>query len=100
MMPVGPQPEPGIFDNRVRVPGINFLATTPSPTKEQWSTRDYWTRVSGEMHEAYHGICMYSCHWIPHDTGSKTIEHFKPKSTYPSDAYEWTNYRVVCGTLN
>ncbi len=100
MMHVDAQPEPEIFPGRVREPGNQFLAVIPNPTAKQWSTRNYWTRVSGEMHKAYCGICMYSCHWIPFDTGSKTIEHFLPKTTYPREAYEWSNYRLVCGTLN
>lgn len=28
------------------------------------------------------------------------MEHFKPKSRYVEDAYEWSNYRYVCSTLN
>jgi len=100
MMHVDPKPEPVDFDSGVRAPGNQFLAATPNPTTEQWASRDYWTRVGGEMHKCYSGICMYSCHWIPYDTGSRTIEHFKPKNAYPSEAYEWSNYRLVCGTLN
>jgi hypothetical protein len=100
MMHVDPQPEPGLFHDRVRVPGNGFLDATPHPTEKQWSSRNYWTRVSREMHVSYGGICMYSCHWIPHDTGSKTIDHFRPKDTHPRDAYEWSNFRLVCGTLN
>ena len=52
------------------------------------------------LHQAYGGICGYSCHWIPYDTGADTVEHFKPKSKYPKDAYEWKNYRLVCQLLN
>ncbi len=53
-----------------------------------------------DLHDAYGGICAYSCHWIPYDTGAKTVEHFKPKVRYPQDAYEWDNYRLVCNALN
>jgi hypothetical protein len=56
--------------------------------------------VLAELHDAYGGICAYSCHWIPYDTGADTVEHFRPKDTYPGDAYEWSNYRLVCATLN
>ena len=52
------------------------------------------------MHNSYKGICAYSCHWIPYDTGADTVEHFFPKDTYPQRAYEWSNYRLVCSTLN
>lgn len=53
-----------------------------------------------ELHTAYRGICAYSCHWIPYDTGADTVEHFKPKSRYPARAYDWSNYRLVSSTLN
>jgi hypothetical protein len=28
------------------------------------------------------------------------VEHFLSKKHYPKRAYEWSNYRLVCGTLN
>ena len=67
---------------------------------KQWSTHSYWREVGPELHDAYAGICAYSCHWIPYDTGADTVEHFLPKDTYPTEAYEWNNYRLVCATLN
>ena len=33
-------------------------------------------------------------------TGSRTVDHFAPKSKHPDLAYEWSNYRLVCGTMN
>ncbi|MDT7531018.1 hypothetical protein OVY29_20340 [Sphingopyxis sp. SE2] len=42
----------------------------------------------------------YTCHYIPKDTGSDTVEHFTPKSVNPALAYEWSNFRLVCGRLN
>jgi hypothetical protein len=91
---------PDIFEDRVRKPGRKFLATCPKPTQKQWNTYSYWRRVLRELHTAYGGICGYSCHWIPYDTGADTVEHFRPKSLYPDDAYEWRNYRLVCQLLN
>ncbi len=100
MMRVMLQPEPSTFPAKVRRPGTAFLSQTPHPTAAQWRTRNYWVRVLPEMHEAYGGICSYSCHWIPLDTGARTIEHFVAKTTAPRLAYEWSNYRLVCSTLN
>jgi len=34
------------------------------------------------------------------DTGGDSVEHFLAKSTHPSLAYDWSNYRLVCQTLN
>ncbi|MET0405047.1 MAG: hypothetical protein ABW123_21705, partial [Cystobacter sp.] len=100
MIPVTPQPEPVSFDTQVRQPGMAFLAKVPRPSKADWKGHEHWRDASKEMHTAYSGICAYSCHWIPHDTGWKTIEHFLPKANYPALAYEWSNFRLVCGVLN
>lgn len=100
MIRINEQPEPAIFDARVRKPGQLFLRSYSRPTQKQWSTHSYWRRVLSSLHSAYGGICSYSCHWIPFDTGADTVEHFRPKSKYPRDAYEWKNYRLVCQLLN
>ena len=99
MIPVALQPEPAHFHKRVKQPGQQFLERTPAPIKN-WKNHEYWKRILGDLHTAYNGICAYSCHWIPCDTGSRTVEHFKPKELYPQEAYRWENYRLVCGTLN
>ena len=52
------------------------------------------------MHEAYMGICAYTCHWIAYDTGTATIDHFVAKTIEPGLAYEWSNYRLACGRMN
>lgn len=100
MIHIDPQPEPETFDTLVRQPGQRFLARTPNPTRKQWDSHSYWRKTLALLHDLYGGICAYSCHWIPYDTGADTVEHFLPKSTYPQQAYEWGNYRLVCATLN
>lgn len=100
MIRVELQPEPANFNERVRQRGRRFLAKNPNPTQEQWRTHSYWTEVGMELHGAYGGICAYSCHWIALDTGWRQVEHFLPKSIFPSLGYEWSNYRLVCGVLN
>jgi uncharacterized protein (TIGR02646 family) len=92
--------EPELFHEQVREKGNTFLSTTPNPTTVQWKKRDYWKAISLDLYSSYCGICCYTCHWIPPDTGSSSVEHFKPKSTYPNLAYEWSNFRLVCGKLN
>src|ERR1700689_4415537 len=101
MIRVNQAPEPGNFDDRVRQRGLRYLGNPARrPTVKQWSSHSYWREVGNELHNAYAGICAYSCHWIPYDTGADTVEHFRPKDTYPTEAYEWSNYRLVCATLN
>jgi hypothetical protein len=92
--------EPATFTERVRLPGQTFLRATPHPTTGQFQRAAYWTKVLRDMHDLYNGICAYSCLYIPYTTGRDTVEHFIPKSKNPELAYEWTNYRLVCGRLN
>ncbi len=99
MIHIEPKPEPAVFDKRVRKPGSKFLERYETETKKP-EFPDYWTRILALLHDQYGGICAYSCHWMPYDTGADTVEHFLPKSLYPCKAHEWTNYRLVCATLN
>ena len=98
MIPVKKQPEPRNFYKKVQEKGEKILAQNPHPRGKQ--LKPYWKAILPELYQAYSGICAYTCHWIPDDTGSKTVEHFKPKDLYPKLAYSWDNYRLVCGTLN
>ena len=100
MIHVVPQAEPASFNSLVRIPGRKFLRKTPKPTAKQFASHSDWREILDVLHDSYAGICAYSCHWIPYDTGNDTVEHFKPKSKYPKLAYEWSNYRLVCGLLN
>jgi hypothetical protein len=100
MIRITPVSEPAEFDDRVRVPGQRFLASVLAGAKVDFTNREYWRRVLLDLHHLYDGICAYTCHWIPFDTGNDTVEHFIPKSTDPQLAYEWLNYRLVCGRLN
>jgi hypothetical protein len=97
---VARRPEPAEFDLRVRKPGRKCLSTCPNPTQKQWKAHNFWCRILHTLHAEYKGVCSYSCHWIPFDTGADTVEHFRPKSKYPQEAYEWRNYRLVCQLLN
>lgn len=99
-MPIKLQPEPAHFYEMVKKPGEKFLKKKPIPTANDWNNHDYWKRIQRDLYHAYSGICAYSCHWIPYDTGSNTVEHFRPKSIYPQEAYYWENYRLVCSRLN
>lgn len=100
MIHIDVKPEPAKFNESVRGPGQEFIRQHPRPTDKQWSKNNYWKHVAKELHSAYEGICAYSCHWISYDTGWRTVEHFLPKSQYPEFAYDWNNYRLVCGVLN
>ena len=93
------QPEPDSFAVNVRRRGERFLATNP-PEPIRFAGREYWRYAAGELYEAYDGICAYTCHKIAPITGWSSVEHFVPKSVTPRLAYEWSNFRLVCGRLN
>lgn len=100
MIPITPKPKPPSFDRLVARPGKQFLAKTPHPTQQQWREHAYWVKVLDDLAEAYERICAYSCQRIERTTGSRNVDHFKPKDDYPEEAYVWDNYRLVCSRLN
>ncbi|MEM7536140.1 MAG: hypothetical protein AAF639_28415, partial [Chloroflexota bacterium] len=100
MIPVTPQPEPEGFEEKVKAKGKLFLSHTTRPSSQQWQEHDYWRRALPDMRKAYNQICAYSAFWIPHATGSQSIDHFMPKSQRPDLAYEWSNFRYVSIRFN
>ena len=88
MIHVEPQPEPKKFDVLVRRPGHKYLTSKPTLNSKEWERHSYWRKILPELHSSYRGICAYSCHWIPYDTGADTVEHFLPKDRHPQQAYE------------
>jgi hypothetical protein len=60
----------------------------------------HWTACLDDLGNAYSWVCAFAGVRIPKVVGSPTVEHFRPKSKFPSEAYEWTNFRLMCGLLN
>ena len=97
MIPIALEPEPVDFDSKVRQPGLAFLKKNSSPKGKQFRRKNYWKNISQELHEAYQRVCAYTCFFIP-DGG--TVDHFIPKTTHPSLAYEWSNFRLSSPRAN
>ena len=97
MIPVEPKPEYADFDSEVRQPGLTFLASTPIPTSAQFSKKNYWTKARVHLYAAYLGQCAYT---TMHLVDGGTVDHFRPKTTYPHLAYEWDNYRLARQKIN
>lgn len=97
---VTPAQEPANFDAKVRKPGQKFLADWPAGKKVDFRRREYWRECLGELHDAYQGICAYTCHYVPRDTGGDTVDHFVPRLINPTLAYEWDNFRFACRNMN
>ena len=125
MIRVEKQPEPHPpsfdFDQQVRQPGLSALAelTGQLPTIVRRGPRikaratrledlthndlrdyPYWTRALDALHEAYRGICAYSCFYMEPLCGP-TVDHFVALSRAEAkQAYEWDNYRLACSLMN
>jgi uncharacterized protein (TIGR02646 family) len=95
MIHVPEKPEPPDFDDKVRQPGARVLARGTAA-----KLTPHWTKCLDDLMREYDGICAYVCIKIPPVTGSRSVEHFAPKSKHRNDAYEWSNYRLVCSVMN
>lgn len=103
MIPVQPQDEPPCFDEEVRANGQAHLQANPVLPKvpsSYWKGKEYWREALPELATAYSRVCAFSAFRVHGVTGSRSVEHFRPKSLYPELAYEWTNFRFVCALMN
>jgi uncharacterized protein (TIGR02646 family) len=104
MMPVAAQPEPDSFDAEVRQKGLahlnkkGFPMGQPLPPKAE--IEPYWRACLTDLHQAYGGICAYLGVFFERVMGGGSVDHFIAKSTSAELAYEWSNYRLACSTMN
>lgn len=100
MIPVTLQPEPADFDQNVRQPGQDWLASHGipfnAPPPKSSRLPNYWTRSNKQLWEAYAGVCAYLAIYFEWVTGAASTDHFVAKSRHAGDAYEWSNYRLSC----
>jgi uncharacterized protein (TIGR02646 family) len=54
-----------------------------------------WRAFLRHLRKPFHGLCGY-CE--REDKGE--VDHFRPKSKYPKQVYEWTNWVFACHTCN
>jgi uncharacterized protein (TIGR02646 family) len=104
VIPVKQKPKPVDFDMKVGrkgsawLMGQGFDLNKPLPTKTKPPA--FWTECLPDLRAAYDNICAYVCIHIEEITGNATVKHFKPKSLYPKQIYDWKNYLLVCGIVN
>ena len=104
MIPVAAQHEPADFDAKVRKKGLAHLAkkgfalNQPLPPKAD--IEPYWRDCLTDLHQAYGGICAYIGVFFERVMGGGSVDHFIAKSTNAGLAYEWSNYRLACSTMN
>ncbi len=105
MIPVQPQPEPDFFEAEVRAKGLahlkdkGYALDQPLPAKAEIAS--YWRGdCLTALHRAYGGVCAYLCVFVERCTGGMSVDHFIAKSALAGLAYEWSNYRLACSTMN
>jgi len=92
LIPVTPQREPDDFDANVRRPGRAFLRINQRPSSAEFKKAQYWLRSLPQLRSLYGEVCAYSSFWVPLNG---TVDHFRPKTAFPVEAYEWRNYRLI-----
>ncbi|MBI4317926.1 MAG: hypothetical protein HY675_05505 [Chloroflexi bacterium] len=104
MIHVNPQPEPPGFNGHVRQPGLillkNLGIALDQPLPPGTELNPYWRKCLDDLHSSYEGICAYLCVFIERVTGGASVDHFVAKSLRADLAYEWSNYRLSCSTIN
>lgn len=100
MIPVQRQPEPPSFETAVRAKGRKVTPPLPPVPSKFWKNRDYWRNAIPDLYASYNGVCAFSGIYIHPITGFGSVEHFLPKSDFPQLAYEWDNFRLICGLMN
>src|SRR5690554_6264660 len=100
MIPVIPQPEPALFDKKVRQPGLAWLAKNDldpkQPPPDPSKLPAYWSKTNEDLWRAYSGVCAYLSIYFEWVTGASSTDHFIAKSSDAGQAYEWGNYRLSC----
>ena len=97
VIPVIERPEPVGFAATVRIPGQAFLRGVTHPTRDQFKKKSFWKDALPQLKTVYNNICAYSSCWVPNNC---SVDHFRPKSTHPHLAYEWSNYRLAHDRIN
>jgi len=93
MIPVAKVAKPRGFDTRVRLPGIAWLASRPTAQRPP----ALWTPYTPALSEGFGNLCGYAA---MHDPTGGTVDHFLSFKHHRHLAYEWSNYRFACATLN
>lgn len=104
MIPIAAQPEPAHFNKSVRSKGLKYLAKQGFPLNQPLPAKvdilPYWRACLTDLHNSYAGICAYLGVYFERVMGAGSVDHFISKSTDAGLAYEWSNYRLACSTMN
>lgn len=91
MIPVALQPEPAIFDERVRKRGQHWLREQgwplEAPPVDASQLPAYWRETQKELWTAYSGVCAYLCIYFEWPLGAQSTDHFVAKSSHADEFY-------------
>lgn len=71
----------------------------PEKEKEQLVGPYRHKDVKTELTRSSNGKCTF-CECVPSEGGNVEVEHFKPKSIYPDQTFEWSNLLPACRRCN
>ena len=96
----GPEP-PGLLEYRLNLTQewVDYYChlTGDKPTAQ-------WARFRDDLGHRFNHLCGYcerACDRQAEDSGrSATLDHFRPRSRFPKQTYEWTNWVFSCRRCN
>lgn len=71
----------------------------PQDEKEKLITHYRHNDIKTALIHSSNGKCAF-CECIPSDGGNVEVEHFKPKSIYPENTFDWVNLLPACRKCN
>ncbi len=104
MMHVDAKPDPDDFGRKVRQKGLRRLTakgiSLDQPVPLGTKVELYWRKRMDQLYTAYEGYCAYLVIHFERLTGGGTVDHYIAKAKRADMAYEWSNYRLACATMN
>ena len=58
-------------------------------------TDSHWVRFHDDLNCAFRGLCAYC-----EETTKGEVDHFRPKSKFPTLVYSWSNWLLACHECN
>ncbi|HSK78097.1 MAG TPA: hypothetical protein VLQ45_16715 [Thermoanaerobaculia bacterium] len=90
------------IDDPIRRAGFKAYAPEVLPSRGRRGDRDFraiWGRAKRAIAAMSHRKCAY-CETPLTAERTAVVEHFRPKSLFPSLVYDWANYFLGCGGCN
>ncbi|MBJ8369107.1 hypothetical protein [Citrobacter cronae] len=87
----------GLLDEVEKYQGYDNI---PDDIKKKVTSHYRNEHIKNVLFSTSHDKCAF-CECIPSEGGNYVqVEHFHPKSEYPSECFEWVNFLPCCGICN